>query len=569
MQQINYILRDEAGGMREGQIDADPGAYVLPARPAQRLSLNLRQSDIGGYVRQGNDLVLTLIDARVLRLESFFDAGDAPVRLYVSTAGFLNEIRFADAQEGALVAHFGPTAQAGRSSLSDMLMHDGPGGLTADAGTPAAEQPAALDEPAIEAPKAQPQADIKVVTYSSGADLSGRARPGSIVDVSFAGVTHTLRVSARGTWIADFTRAQLPSGQFTGTATVTETEIGGAQSTYSCELTIDMPVPLAETPDPEGEPFAVSEDGLLTIAGQADAGHSVDVLLGDVAANLSLAPDGNWNASFAAADFAEGPSDLMMMATATNEAGLSETARQPVTLMRRRDRLSLFLREAGEAGAAADAEDVAEVAEIEEAASDPAPALEIAPEPAAELPPIAPEDGVALTGSTEAFADVSVTANGTTRTGRADGAGDWQIVFSHHELPPAEYSAVITARVSEPDGMPSEASETVALDLREAAPAPVQAPEAEEASGIELAGQVEPGSTVEVLFGGKSFAATIDSAGNWIAAIPADAITPGSYRADVTVSATDPRGLMARITETLEIDTDAPDGPVVSARDAA
>jgi large repetitive protein len=85
----------------------------------------------------------------------------------------------------------------------------------------------------------------------------------------------------------------------------------------------------------------------------------------------------------------------------------------------------------------------------------------------------------------------------------------------------------------------------------------------EAASGIDLNGQVEAGSRVEVNFDGTRYNANVDGAGNWDVTIPAEDIRSGTYDADISVRATDHVGNVDAISDTLAIDTYAPDGPVI------
>ena len=86
----------------------------------------------------------------------------------------------------------------------------------------------------------------------------------------------------------------------------------------------------------------------------------------------------------------------------------------------------------------------------------------------------------------------------------------------------------------------------------------------EVAAGIDLGGQVEAGSTVIVTFDGTAHTANVDGAGNWSLTIPSGAIRSGTYDAAISVTATDAAGNSDTITDTLAIDTDAPEGPVIA-----
>jgi hypothetical protein len=70
---------------------------------------------------------------------------------------------------------------------------------------------------------------------------------------------------------------------------------------------------------------------------------------------------------------------------------------------------------------------------------------------------------------------------------------------------------------------------------------------------------VEPGSTVMLSVGGQSIAASVAANGNWTAQIPPSAIPGGTGGLPVTITATDAAGNTATLTETVAMDTDAPE----------
>jgi hypothetical protein len=81
--------------------------------------------------------------------------------------------------------------------------------------------------------------------------------------------------------------------------------------------------------------------------------------------------------------------------------------------------------------------------------------------------------------------------------------------------------------------------------------------------GITLTGVVEAGSDVVIMIGGMAHVATVDASGNWTVDIPPESIPRGDMDADVVIEATDAAGNVRTITETIAVDTDAPDQPNV------
>jgi hypothetical protein len=180
--------------------------------------------------------------------------------------------------------------------------------------------------------------------------------------------------------------------------------------------------------------------------------------------------------------------------------------------------------------------------------------------------------GVTLTGTTEAGSSVSVTVGNATVQAVVDANGNWTANFATGQIPAGEYTTDVTVNATDAAGNTASVTDTVRVDtlvntLNQSAglvatDGTVNAAEARE--GISLSGQVEPGSTVVVDFNGTTLVATVDAAGNWSIEIPPSAITTGSYDAAISVMATDAFGNTDTITDTLRIDTEAPEGPVIA-----
>ncbi len=93
----------------------------------QEIPLNLRQSDIRSYNREGANLEIVLADGRVIVLDGYFGAdGAAESRLFVSADGYLNEVTLAEGGDGVVYAQYGPTEQWGKwSPAEDLIFLDG------------------------------------------------------------------------------------------------------------------------------------------------------------------------------------------------------------------------------------------------------------------------------------------------------------------------------------------------------------------------------------------------------------------------------------------------------------
>lgn len=180
--------------------------------------------------------------------------------------------------------------------------------------------------------------------------------------------------------------------------------------------------------------------------------------------------------------------------------------------------------------------------------------------------------GVTFTGTAQPGSAVDVNYGTTTLAATVDANGNWSADFPASAIEAGEYETIVTAVATDANGIVSTATSTIEVDTLvtnlSLSSAPVEGDnvvnQAEASDGINLSGQVEPGSTVLIDFEGTTLAANVDASGNWSIAIPADAIPDGSYDAAITVMATDAAGNTATIADTLKIDTEVPEGPVIS-----
>ncbi|CAN0443319.1 unnamed protein product, partial [Laminaria digitata] len=149
-----------------------------------------------------------------------------------------------------------------------------------------------------------------------------------------------------------------------------------------------------------------------------------------------------------------------------------------------------------------------------------------------------------------------------------DASGNWTAGFDAAQLPSGEQTVTLTAVSKDPAGNAETISQPVTLDTSAGtltiSPAPVEGDDVVnmvEASdgGVTLNGTVEEGSTVTVTVGGMAHVAAVDASGNWTVDIPPSAMPTGTQSAPVLIEAVDPAGNTRAITESLNVDTDAPD----------
>ncbi len=96
MKTMDFVVRPVTGATRRGVVEDGVAVSVIEVSAGEEISLNLRQFELAAYVRQGNDLQITLADGRIVTLKGYFGE-DAPVaRLFISADGYLSEVTLAE-----------------------------------------------------------------------------------------------------------------------------------------------------------------------------------------------------------------------------------------------------------------------------------------------------------------------------------------------------------------------------------------------------------------------------------------------------------------------------------------
>ncbi|MHA6326135.1 Ig-like domain-containing protein, partial [Roseivivax sp. CAU 1753] len=166
---------------------------------------------------------------------------------------------------------------------------------------------------------------INAAEAAEGVTLTGTTEPGSTVSVSMGGVTQPATVAEDGSWTVSYAAADLPQGETTLDVTATATDAAGNVATLSDTVAIDTLVSnFAITSTPGGADAIVNAaeaaEG-VTLTGTTEPGSTVSVSMGGVTQSATVAADGSWTVSYAAADLPQGETTLDVTATATDAAG--------------------------------------------------------------------------------------------------------------------------------------------------------------------------------------------------------------------------------------------------------
>ena len=380
---------------------------------------------------------------------------------------------------------------------------------------------------------------INAAESTSGLVVTGVAEPGSSVVVTLGSATAIATVASDGSWTASFASSAIAQGTYTTQMTATATDAANNTRSVTQAVTVDTEAGVMTIAGPiEGNNIInhqEASDGVM-LSGMADPNAVVTVTMGAVTHQATANSSGVWQSFFAASEIPDGTYEAQITATTTDAAGNTATTNATVQIDTSVDNLSV-------------AADVVESNNIISAAER--------------------ADGSVLTGTTEPGSTVSVTLGTQTVQAVVDDQGNWQAAFSAGQIPEGEYQTNVTVTATDSAGNVATVTDTIeidtivsTLDIQDTVTSDDVISGAEAREGISLGGQVERGSTVMVDFEGTVYAASVDDAGNWSLDIPGSAIAGGTYDAAITVMATDAQGNMDTLSDTLHIDTEAPQGPV-------
>uniref|UniRef100_UPI003F6CDDA4 beta strand repeat-containing protein n=1 Tax=Sulfitobacter sp. TaxID=1903071 RepID=UPI003F6CDDA4 len=385
-------------------------------------------------------------------------------------------------------------------------------------------------------------ATINASEANQGIVMTGKVEAGSSVSVTLGNVSHNATVDSAGNWTVTFASGDIPSGTYASSMTATATDKAGNTKTISQSVAVDTDAGLLTiSPEPiKGDDVinAAERGEGVVISGTADAGALVEVSLAGVTHAVRADANGNWTSFYAAGEVAQGVYTAQITATTTDAAGNTRFEQDSVQVDTRVDNLALN---------AVEGDDIVSGAER------------------------LANGGVLVTGTTEVGSTVVISLGNANANGTVDANGNWSVTFAPGQVPQGTEFTTVKVKATDRAGNSATESHQVLidtvvdpLDMAQAGGSDGVVSAREAAVGIDLNGRVEAGSTVTVTFDGRSYAADVDGNGNWSVTVPAGDIREGTYDADITVAAIDHVGNIASITDTLAIDTYAPDGPVIA-----
>lgn len=387
---------------------------------------------------------------------------------------------------------------------------------------------------------------INIAEAAEGVSLTGTVEPGSTVQVTLGAVTLPAVVQPNGDWSVAFNGAQIPTGETPTTLTIDATD--AAQNTTSISETVQIDRDagfLTLSADPiEGDDvinFDEASDGVV-LYGTATPEAVVNVTLGGVEHTAVSDVNGTWTTTYLPTEVAGGTYPSSITATTTDSAGNTLSVADSVRVDTVVDNLGIQQPIEGD-----------NIISQSDAAN-----------------------GVLISGTSEVGSTVVVAFGTSSLTTVADGNGNWNVTFPASAVPAAEIaSTAVTATATDLAGNVRDVSANVRIDTivsnMSISGTAVEGDNVVNASeysdGVVLNGTTEIGSTVSVAINGVSQQATVAPNGDWSISFDPATLPLGDYTANVVVTATDAVGNVKSLNTSFDVDTQAPDAPLIRSFD--
>ena len=563
---IDFAVRDSAGGLVRGSVAGD-GSNFVQLGVGEEISLNLARESVAGFVQDGSDLVITLIDGRQIVLSNYFNETGEANQLYLSQNGEVIALEFSATGDGTLMASYGPAEGWDKFSTLDDLRFAQGDDLALAAG--ATDEPAGMAgfvpglvglgggagiiagagviggivggggggsggggpaTPTVD----DPDSSQTVMTESEDQtlDVSGTGEPGDEVTVHIGDETQTTTIGEDGTWSVVFPTDGLPADGTHETEVVFEHGDGSSTQLDGPTFIIDMTPPdvvVTEGAQSTGDVENAAEyaNG-VTIAGEGEVGAAIVVQVGEFTQSTTVGANGTWSVTFPTSQVEPGEYQIPFTVTATDALG-NDTVLNEVLV------------------------------------------VDTVPHPIGFNPVTADNTvngtessaGFQISGTSTAGATLAVTLQGITQNVTVGANGSWTVSYAAGALTPGEYDATVTATTMDAAGNVSNSSHTFRVDtMTTVAFAPAQIATdgivnaTEAAGGVMMTGSAQPGATVQVAWNGATLPATVAANGSWSVTFPAAGIAAGTYATTATVTATDAAGNTATATRSVMVDTE-------------
>jgi len=549
MSSYSYAVRGADRVVVRGQT-ADAANGTIASQQASHISLNLTPADVAGYVNDGGDLVIHLVNGETITLENYFSIEDR--ELLLSKDGQIQVVELGDPINDQYFAQYDAVSMTDKWSEYDQL--------------------AFLDlervEPVV-APLAAPLAglvpgllgaggaavvatglgggggggeatptvdDVNVLrevggTADDSVTITGTGEPGSTVTVTIGDETGSGVIADDGTYEVVFDPADLPAD---GAYDTTVNVVSPGGTVYDLDgpsVDIDTTPPDVSVMDgtvSTGD--IVNEEEHTTghvISGTGEAGATLTVEIDGTTQTTTVLDDGTWSVTFDSSALSTGEYTTDITITSTDQRGNVTT----VT-----DTLQVDTIAPGVAMGIVEGDNIINAAEA--------------------------SDGVVLSGTGEAGSTLSIQFEGVTQTVTVAGDGTWSSAFAASAIGTGTYDSTVSITATDLAGNSHTETFTVQIDTEGLATitSPIAGDDmvnaAEAAAGVTLTGTAEAGSSVAVTIQGVTHTVTAAGDGTWSATFAAGEIPQGTYDTTVSVTATDLAGNVTTTSDSFRVDTE-------------
>lgn len=507
---IDFAVRDAAGGIQHGIVSgADTGNFIQIGA-GDTVSLNISQASVVSYQQVDGDLVIELVDGRVIVLQGWFDQPVGLQTLYLSSNGTLDQVYLTDAGDGMMSASYSVAESYGEKwSPLDGLRHDGPDVLAAQMG--ATDEPAGMGlfAPAL------------LGMGGSGALLGGAALVGGAALLDGDGNGAGSDGSGGGGNGGGGNGGGGNGGGGNGGGGNGGGGGGGGGGTPPTVNGVGTTTTLTtNTTNPS-----------ITVTGTGAPGDTVQVVIGGKTGTTTIGNDGKWSVNIPGNNL---PPDGNHTAQVTfgHSGGGSTKLSGPGFVI---DMTPPAVAMTDGTQSTGDVENLAEW-----------------------------QDGVTLTGSGEPGARISVTIAGKVETTTVAADGSWSVNFANGDFAAGERTHAVTVTATDALGNRTTISDVLVMDTVPNALSIAtvggdnRLNHDEVRSTVTIGGATVAGATVEITIEGVAgtFTRTADANGNWSLDLPPNTFPNGTYDRVVTVTTQDAAGNPSSQTRTLRIDTE-------------
>ncbi|MBO9465812.1 hypothetical protein J7443_11270 [Tropicibacter sp. R15_0] len=577
MSAIDFVVRTPVGAIERGSVGGANEDFLIDARGGQDISLNLARSELRGYDRAADDLLITLTDGRVIVLEGYFADDGGGSRLFLSSAGELNQVSFVEADGGALFAQYGPTETWGKWSPTDDLIFVEEPRVALDGGVPydpEGEEVSMLGAGLLGAagglglggigaaglgaaalvglggdgdggggggsidPIVPTVDDPDADTDIGGGDdpsitVTGTGETGSDVVVTIGDETVETVVGEDGTWEAVFEGDDFPEdGVYPDVPVVVTSPDGTVTELDGPSFEVDTTPPALEVSEGTvsvGDFFNGDnhEDG-VELSGTAEAGSTLTVTIGEHVETITVGEGGTWSFTFDATVLPAGEYTQDIVITAEDSFGNVTTITEVIQID--------TVNEISLTNGPLTGDDLINLTEY--------------------------SAGVTLVGSSQAGSTIVVTIEGQSQTVTAGDDGSWSVTFDSSMLASGTYST--TAEIVSTDLSGNVVTMTHGFNVDTEASVTVNTADitgdgivnASEHNGtVTLTGTGEAGATIEVEIDYNTWTTTVQSDGTWSVDIGAGFLPAGTTIANAYVTSTDLAGNVSSVSGAINIDT--------------